>query len=108
MDSPPGVPVLQLSVQKGHDAATHIAAGRALAPLRDEHVLIIGSALAYHSLRQMGLRAYEAGRAFDDWLYETVVQSPPSKRIDRLLAWKDAPAARKLDPAEGKPITVTM
>ena len=94
------VPVLQLSVQEGYDPATHIAVGRALAPLREEGVLIIGSGLSYHNLRQMGPGAHAASKAFDDWLQDTLTRVPPAERSRRLLAWDRAPAARQAHPSE--------
>jgi aromatic ring-opening dioxygenase catalytic subunit (LigB family) len=94
------VPVLQLSIRKGYDPAVHVAAGRALAPLRDEGVLIIGSGLSYHNLREMGPGAHGSSKAFDDWLQETVVESGPEERLAGLLAWERAPAARQAHPRE--------
>ncbi len=94
------VPILQLSIKKGYDPAAHLAAGRALAPLRDEGVLIIGSGLSYHNLRAMGPAAAPASEAFDRWLTETVVESSPEDRTARLLQWERAPSARAAHPAE--------
>ena len=46
------MPILQLSMLNTDNAAEQIRYGQALAKLRDEGVLIIGSGLSYHNLRQ--------------------------------------------------------
>jgi aromatic ring-opening dioxygenase catalytic subunit (LigB family) len=94
------VPVLQLSLKRGYDPQAHLAAGRALAPLRNEGVLIVGSGLSYHNLRQMGPQAHEASKAFDDWLLAALSASDPKTRRDRLISWHRAPAARAAHPRE--------
>lgn len=94
------VPVVQLSLKSGLDAAEHLALGRALAPLRDEEVLIIGSGLSYHNLRAFGPQAAAPAKAFDDWLQHTVVDSAPAARTQELLDWEQAPGARQSHPRE--------
>jgi aromatic ring-opening dioxygenase catalytic subunit (LigB family) len=94
------VPVVQLSLRRGLDPAEHLALGRALAPLRDENVLIVGSGLSYHNLRNFGPQAHGVSKAFDDWLDEAVVKSSAGERSAQLLDWDSAPAARMAHPRE--------
>lgn len=94
------VPVVQLSIRRGYDPATHLAAGRALAPLRDEGVLILGSGLSFHNLRQFGPQGAQASAAFDAWLQHALLDLPPQERERAMLHWSDAPAARAAHPRE--------
>jgi len=94
------VPVVQLSIRRDYDPAVHLAAGRALAPLRDEGILIVGSGLSYHNLRQFGQAGAQASREFDAWLQRVLVELSPAEREQALLRWDAAPAARQAHPRE--------
>jgi len=95
----PDIPVLQLSLVTGLDPAKHLALGRALAPLRDEGVYIIGSGLSYHNLRAFHASAREPAHAFDAWLQD-VVPRPQAERDRALAEWSKAPSARAVHPRE--------
>ena len=92
-------PVFQLSLQSGYDPVRHVELGRALAPLRAEGVLIIGSGLSYHNLSLFGPSAREPSEAFDQWLFD-VMASPPDQRTSALFSWEQAPYARVCHPKE--------
>jgi aromatic ring-opening dioxygenase catalytic subunit (LigB family) len=94
------VPATQLSLKRGLDPAEHLAIGRALAPLRDEGIFIVGSGMTYHDLRGfLGGTGKAVSETFDAWLQETGTASP-AERDGRLTSWTAAPAARQAHPRE--------
>ena len=94
------IPVVTLSLDHSLDPALHIAAGRALAPLRDEGVLIIASGMSFHNLRAyLHPETAERARAFDTWL-TSAVESPAPERNTLLSQWREAPFAAFAHPRE--------
>ena len=96
------VPIVQVSLLASMDSAEHIRLGQALAPLRDEGILIIGSGMSYHNMRTLTShmrgnngRATDVGsQRFDDWLEQVLTRATPDERIAGLTHWDKAPAAR--------------
>ncbi|WP_404381811.1 DODA-type extradiol aromatic ring-opening family dioxygenase [Caenispirillum salinarum] len=91
------VPGFQVSVCPARDAAWHRRLGGALAPLRDEGVLIMGSGAVTHNLRAVDFRNREAPTpdwvdAFADWTAERVAAGQP---VDD---WLSAPEAARNHP----------
>lgn len=94
------IPVVTLSLAANLDPELHLAAGRALAPLRDEGVLIVASGMSFHNLgAYLRSETAERSRAFDEWLTKAV-ESPAAERDALLKDWRSAPFARFAHPRE--------
>jgi aromatic ring-opening dioxygenase catalytic subunit (LigB family) len=94
------VPAIQLSLKTGLDPAEHLAIGRALAPLRDEGVLILGSGMSYHNLRALRSPSARGGALeFDTWL-RAAATAARTTRDAQLRQWSSAPQARAAHPRE--------
>jgi aromatic ring-opening dioxygenase catalytic subunit (LigB family) len=98
------MPAVQLSLETDLDPARHIAIGRALAPLREQGVLLVGSGMTFHNLREFGRATSREARSqqsepFDSWLRQAVT-AEPARREAELTRWHAAPLARHAHPRE--------
>jgi len=94
------IPVVTLSLAASLDPGLHLAAGRALAPLRDEGVLIVGSGMSFHNLRgYFNPETPAKARAFDAWLTKAA-ESPSPERDALLTSWRSAPFGTFAHPRE--------
>jgi aromatic ring-opening dioxygenase catalytic subunit (LigB family) len=92
------IPVVQLSLRGDLDPAAHLAAGRALAPLRDEGVLIVGSGMSWHNMRGFSPAFTAKSQAFDAWLGQAMAD--PAHRDEAIRHWDQGPYAREAHPRE--------
>ena len=96
------VPVVEISLQPERGAAHHVELGRALAPLVDDGVLIIGSGHATHNLRDWMMnprrpQPLRYAQEFADWLHERLAAGD----TEALIAYRDrAPEAARAHPTE--------
>lgn len=70
------VPVTQLSIQPRLDPRHHFRVGRALAPLRDEGVLLLATGSVTHNLARLNLGGPPPDWAvqFDEWLFRKITE----------------------------------
>ncbi len=96
------IPVVPMAVQPGADPAHHARLGQALAALRAEDVLVLGSGSFTHDLRRIRFRGPEPDepqdvRDFADWFDAALADG----RTDDLLAYRSrAPHAAQNHPTE--------
>lgn len=89
------LPVLQMSLLRNLDAEAHIKVGEALAELRAQGILIVGSGMSFHNLRALmsgDPRTPSLSEQFDRWLTEAVT-AEPQHALKMLASWHEAPAA---------------
>ncbi|MFQ6017305.1 MAG: DODA-type extradiol aromatic ring-opening family dioxygenase [Kiloniellaceae bacterium] len=104
------VPVVQLSLQAGADAAAHLRLGQALEPLRHDGILVLASGTAVHNLAQWRAdpdSTPDRASAFEDWLSEAVARGDREAIADYR---RQAPAAAWAHPSEEHflPLPVAM
>ncbi len=99
------IPVIQLSLIRGLDAAQHLALGRALSDLLEKNILVIGSGFSFHNMQAFsfegGTSQDDKNKAFQDWLIEVCTGDlSQQEREKQLLLWEKAPFARYCHPRE--------
>jgi len=94
------IPVVEMSLDTRLDPALHLAAGRALAPLRHDNVLILATGMSFHNMRgYRDPRSTELSQAFDGWLTDAATHGP-AERDALLSGWAQAPGGRFSHPRE--------
>lgn len=93
------VPVVALSIDSRRDARWHHALGRALAPLREDGVLVIGSGGFSHNLRELDWRGEHPAppawmRGFTDSLRTRLLDGD----VEASLDWTHLPDATRNHP----------
>jgi aromatic ring-opening dioxygenase catalytic subunit (LigB family) len=100
------IPCVQVSLVGSLDPREHYEIGRALGPLRDDNVLLIGSGFSFHNMRAFfqpaSPESRELNHSFENWLLETCCHPDylENERMQRLMQWSDAPGARYCHPRE--------
>ena len=96
------IPVLSLSLRADYDVPAHLALGRALAPLREEGVLLLGSGSITHNLHDFRA-GYGSGREapyvrpFIGWIERKLAAGD----VDALLDYRrQAPFAQRAHPTD--------
>src|SRR5262249_26416504 len=98
------IPVVQLAVQPHLGPAHHVAVGRALASLKDEDLLLIGSGSATHNLEEFYYGGHAPNdpalawvSAFTDWVHDKVTAGD----LDALVHYRTlAPYAAENHPTD--------
>ena len=100
------IPCVQLSLVATLDPSRHMEIGRALRPLSEKNVLVIGSGFSFHNLRSFFApdtsESKELNHSFEEWLAKTCCSSDYSEeeRAQILARWSDARGARYCHPRE--------
>jgi len=99
------IPTLQMSLLHNLDPASHLRAGRALRPLLERDILVIGSGFSFHNMGAFSWHGRAApdpeNDAFQNWLIDCCTGTlSESEREARLAAWEKAPHARYCHPRE--------
>jgi len=93
------VPVLQLSQPAAPLPGAFFEIGQALAPLREQGVMIVGSGSLTHNLYEIGAgpQAGTVARKFADWVWTKIAEGD----LDALLNYRSAaPAASRAHPTD--------
>jgi aromatic ring-opening dioxygenase catalytic subunit (LigB family) len=102
------IPIVQLSVVSSDSPAQHYAMGRALAPMRDSNVAILGSGMpTFHNLRMIfsggandkGVKQRNA--QWSEQLTKTIKLENSEERGKTLEGWRDWAGAKEAHPDGG-------
>lgn len=99
-----GIPCVQISLSNTLNPKLHIELGKAIAELRSENVLILGSGFSFHNMQAFKGNEIKDDKnvAFESWLIETCTskQTSLAQKEQSLINWHEAPYAKYCHPRE--------
>jgi aromatic ring-opening dioxygenase catalytic subunit (LigB family) len=103
------IPIIQISVLRSADPSTHFAIGKALAPLREQNIAIIGSGFAsFHNLRLMFSNAINdpafktRNTAWSKQVADAVTTEDVEERKAKFADWRKWEGAYDMHPRGGE------
>lgn len=103
------IPVVCVSLHGSLDAGINMQIGRALEPLRNEDILILGSGYTFHNMQAFfnpTNGTTNASAEFNEWLENTILGQ--SNTLGKLREWEKTPGARIAHPREEHLIPLLM
>jgi aromatic ring-opening dioxygenase catalytic subunit (LigB family) len=100
------IPCIQVSLAASLDAGEHVRIGQALAGLKSDNLLILGSGFSFHNMQALMSKRDDSidprNQEFETWLVQTCSDPglPEAEREKRLIEWEQAPHARYCHPRE--------
>lgn len=99
------VPVLQISLHHNLDPLTHLNIGKALRPLLEENVLIIGSGFSFHNMRKFDFDGKNIEDSLNDEFQDKLIEICCNERDEKnkmelFKNWENLPGARYCHPRE--------
>jgi 4,5-DOPA dioxygenase extradiol len=111
------IPVVQVSLDASLDSNKNMEIGRALSPLREDNILILGSGYSFHNMSAFfnpSQKTIKGSKDFNLWLKSTLLLADEDaesmtlaerkkhfdNRIKALENWEQAPGARISHPRE--------
>lgn len=98
------IPCVQLSLSSSLDPLLHIEIGKAIASIRNDNIMILGSGFSFHNMRAFGQSQYQDQQnlEFESWLIDTVTSDKTNinQKERQLQYWSNAPSARYCHPRE--------
>jgi 4,5-DOPA dioxygenase extradiol len=105
------IPVVAVSLHSSLSADINIQIGKALEPLRDENILLLGSGYTFHNMHGFfhpSEKTYKASTDFNAWLKDAITNESGNAILEKLEAWEKAPGARISHPREEHLIPLFM
>ncbi|KAJ2086130.1 hypothetical protein IW138_005884, partial [Coemansia sp. RSA 986] len=93
-------PIVQLSLFGNESMEEHLRMGEILSPLRDQGIVVVGSGMAVHNLRDLfgsnSVRPYV--KPFDKEIERAIIDSPPHERRSAMAALAGSSILHKAHP----------